>query len=112
MSTADQCVDTPDWHNGYAGANSGLGWTCLEYAQDQGWCANGDFTTAGVSAGAGGVTYRYPEDNCCACGKQTSGSGLCIPNPCANNGICYATSDTTAQCDCSSTGYTGTTCST
>merc|ERR1719482_2393996 len=61
------CQDTPDWVNGY-------GRGCADYASK--WCANG-----GARAGSEwtlGSKYKFPEDNCCVCGKaQASHIGTC-----------------------------------
>jgi len=74
-----RCVsmDTPNWHNGYHYCSSEVpkesgtkycsseGWTCAGY-EWHGWCQHGE-----IHYGSG-AQFNYPEDNCCACGKQCS----------------------------------------
>ncbi|CAF0981680.1 unnamed protein product [Adineta ricciae] len=55
------CNDTNNWLNGNP-AHS-----CTDYQFNKSWCANGDF--AWDSYWTGGSIYRYPEFNCCGCGK-------------------------------------------
>ena len=55
------CIDTPSWQNSY-------GYDCSTYGTL--WCENG-------AAKLGqewtlGATYKYPENNCCVCGKEDS----------------------------------------
>ena len=45
------------------------GWTCAYYGST--WCENGNFRS-GMSF-AGGIDHRYPEQNCCVCGKTADG---------------------------------------
>ena len=54
--TRSPCKDVVDYDNG-----EGLG--CAEY-EGQGWCVAGALRT-----NHSGPTYRFPERNCCACGK-------------------------------------------
>jgi len=74
-------MDTPNWNNGYHYCSSEVpkesgtkycsseGWTCAGY-EWHGWCQHGE-----IHYGSG-AEFNYPEDNCCACGKQCSvGSG-------------------------------------
>ena len=55
------CTDTASWQNGY-------GHDCSSYGKR--WCENGaakpgqDWTL--------GATFKYPENNCCVCGKDDS----------------------------------------
>ncbi|CAF1339141.1 unnamed protein product [Didymodactylos carnosus] len=68
------CSDTPNWYNGYAGANGGKGFTCQEYAtagsdrRGSPWCSNGQVTPG--SSWTIGAKYNYPEKNCCVCGNR------------------------------------------
>ena len=55
------CTDTPSWNNGY-------GHDCNSYSTR--WCKDG-------AANPGqewtlGAKYKYPENNCCVCGKHDS----------------------------------------
>ena len=59
------CTDTPSWNNGY-------GHDCNSYSTR--WCENG-------AAKPGqewtlGAKYKYPENNCCVCGKGNSNYNL------------------------------------
>ena len=53
------CTDTPDWHNQFDS-------TCDDYVKDA-RCA-GKALRKG-NEWAGGVEWKFPEHNCCACGK-------------------------------------------
>lgn len=58
------CTDTAAFDNG-------KGMSCAKYAEN-GWCADGK-----VVAGAEwtqGAQYKYPEQNCCVCGKNAPSS--------------------------------------
>merc|ERR1711953_1040707 len=71
-------MDTPDWNNGFQWCSyevpqdSGTkyctseGWTCEGY-EWKGWCKDGRVYYGG------GAEFNYPENNCCACGKQCGG---------------------------------------
>merc|ERR1711920_447171 len=71
-------MDTPDWHNGFQWCSyevpqdsgtkycSSEGWTCEGY-EWKGWCKDGRVYYGG------GAGFNYPENNCCACGKQCGG---------------------------------------
>ena len=59
------CTDTPSWNNGH-------GYDCNSYGTR--WCKNG-------AAKAGqewtlGAKFKYPENNCCVCGKGNSNNNL------------------------------------
>merc|ERR1711988_807424 len=91
-----QCVkqsqgDTPNWHNGFHYCSSEVppesgtkycsseGWTCAGY-EWHGWCQHGE-----IHYGSG-AEFNYPEDNCCACGKECGvGSGSLSATSDANN---------------------------
>jgi len=60
------CTDTAGWGNGYRGANGGKGFSCADYTA-KGWCKDG----AGQKWTLGS-NFKYPEQNCCACGKQAA----------------------------------------
>jgi hypothetical protein len=81
-SSAGSCSDTPNWANGWSdcknedmGSNPEYcqkgGWTCAGYVA-KGWCKN-DVCLPHSQTGvyACGRTLKYPEDNCCACGKTS-----------------------------------------
>merc|ERR1711988_992547 len=82
--------DTPNWHNGFHYCSSEVppesgtkycsseGWTCAGY-EWHGWCQHGE-----IHYGAG-AQLNYPEDNCCACGKECSGSESLAATIAANN---------------------------
>ena len=60
------CNDTHLWKNGY-------NIPCSDYAfnvSNHWWCPNGTYTPATLRMG--GNTFKYPEFNCCACGKGSS----------------------------------------
>ena len=52
------CTDTPSWQNGY-------GHDCSSY--EKRWCENGAAKTG--QEWTLGAKYKYPESNCCVCGK-------------------------------------------
>ncbi|CAF1340309.1 unnamed protein product [Adineta steineri] len=54
------CNDTANWING-------AGHPCNDYQFNNSWCINGYFQAS--SYWTGGSTFRYPEFNCCDCGK-------------------------------------------
>jgi len=56
------CTDTPNFNNGYGGG-------CGSYAK-YGWCENGA-AKPGLEWTLG-ATFKYPERNCCVCGKGTT----------------------------------------
>merc|ERR1712216_598721 len=75
------CEDANDWTNGYSdcwnkehkGYSDGCtpsGWTCDGYVK-QGWCQDGQRKVGSWAFGHG---LKYPERNCCACGKGSSNS--------------------------------------
>lgn len=72
-TTAATCADTDGWSNGH-------GYDCAAYASK--WCLNGAAKTG--SEWAMGKSFKYPENNCCACGKQTS-AGTCQDTSVWNN---------------------------
>jgi len=89
------CVDTPNFNNG-----RGMG--CANYVQ-YGWCRNG-------AAGAGqewtlGNRFRFPEDNCCECGKRDGTSSDQSSAPCTPlfkpgaSSYALRLSSTTRDCD-------------
>ncbi|CAF1211055.1 unnamed protein product [Adineta steineri] len=102
----DVCRDTPDWYNGHpaSNANGGKGWACADYAMHPEntsifWCKDGKATIG--NDWALGAEFKYPEKNCCVCGKA------CLPTPCQNNGTCNP-----ADGSCTCQGQTsGPTCS-
>ena len=53
------CSDTPDWNTGTSSMD------CAAFVGN-GWCADGAFADDSAPSGA---NYKYPEANCCACGK-------------------------------------------
>eukprot|EP00931_Biecheleriopsis_adriatica_P083864 TRINITY_DN5754_c0_g2_i2.p1 TRINITY_DN5754_c0_g2~~TRINITY_DN5754_c0_g2_i2.p1 ORF type:complete len:951 (-),score=73.54 TRINITY_DN5754_c0_g2_i2:370-3222(-) len=62
------CQDTPGFSNGY-------GRGCADYASNK-WCTNG-----GAVAGSEwtlGSKYKFPENNCCVCGKEQAYTGTCL----------------------------------
>ena len=69
----DPLGDTPNWYNGYIGANGGKGYTCADYVS-KGWCKVG---IAGFPIRLFlGALFKYPERNCVACGKKASNAGI------------------------------------
>jgi len=98
-----QCVkqsqgDTPNWHNGFHYCSSEVppesgtkycsseGWTCAGY-EWHGWCQHGE-----IHYGAG-AQFNYPEDNCCACGKECSGSSESLAATIAANNVSNSSKD-------------------
>ena len=67
------CADTPNWYNGFNGANDGKGFTCPEYVT-RGWCANGAVILG--QEWAVGPQFNNPEQNCCVCGKRAENAGM------------------------------------
>ncbi|CAF4178485.1 unnamed protein product, partial [Adineta steineri] len=55
------CNDTTSWINS-------AGHPCDDYQFTYSWCVNGYFQAS--SYWTGGSTFRYPEFNCCDCGKE------------------------------------------
>eukprot|EP00808_Paulinella_micropora_P002705 g46609.t1 len=66
QTASAMCVDAPGWDNFY-------GYTCSDYENKGGWCANGavvpdaEWTTC--------KTFNYPELSCCACGRRQQRQG-------------------------------------
>lgn len=65
-NTPPTCEDTLGWNNG----NS---YTCSDYAS-RNWCSN-EAPTPGQEWTTG-QSYNHPENNCCVCGKSSSGEAV------------------------------------
>jgi len=92
QSVSPTCVDTPGWNNGQ-------GWACVNYGPGRrNWCSNGRFTRG--QEWTGGSKYKFPERNCCVCGRQTKTCTVnedlptnqscdCSGQTCSNGKFCY-----------------------
>lgn len=60
------CHDSPSWSNPH-------GYTCSAYVA-QGWCG----ARAVVDASQGGEAHRWPEQNCCACGRGATAAASAL----------------------------------
>ena len=60
-----ECFDTPLWDDGHGNG-------CHEYI-NRGWCANGEVTNEDRKKNK--IKFRYPNRNCCNCGKNYPGKG-------------------------------------
>ena len=56
------CEDTRNWENIF-------GWNCDQY-RGMDYCKGGVITSQ-QGYGPGGFEYKFPEENCCGCGKNT-----------------------------------------
>ena len=66
LHTAD-CKDTPNWKDNV--------WRTCKIYKAYGYCKLGKFDTSDISGPGvptGGQADKYPEKNCCVCGKGSS----------------------------------------
>ncbi len=62
-SSSPGCVDTAGWFS------EPYGYTCEDYVT-RGWCRSGFVEQSPRGIFMGGLPFNFPEDNCCACGKD------------------------------------------